>query len=238
MASANAGPIPMRTRTDEVVQRIRAAISQGTLQPGQRLVETELASQFSVSRVPVREAIQKLTEEGLVRRIPRFGAFVSIPSLREIEEISSLRIVLEEFVVERVIERWKPQHEERLRQIVRAMQAAAALPDIQQMYAQDLLFHQTLWILADHAILLETASNLRSRINHFLFEAARILPAEELSRHTGGHHEIIELIAAGDVAQAKASMRGHITVATSRILSYYQRTFTATDGFVPNGVSS
>jgi DNA-binding GntR family transcriptional regulator len=58
-------PVSQRTLSDEAAERLRSAIRDGTLPPGTRLVERELARRLGVSRIPVREAIQQLVEEGL-----------------------------------------------------------------------------------------------------------------------------------------------------------------------------
>ncbi len=110
-------PVKTRTFSEEVAERLREAIRNGSLGAGSRLVEQEVAEQLGVSRVPVREAIQMLVEEGMVRKAPHRGAYVYLPTAYEIEEISSLRVVLECFVVERVIQNWNRAHEERLRSI-------------------------------------------------------------------------------------------------------------------------
>ncbi|MEZ4621845.1 MAG: FCD domain-containing protein [Caldilineaceae bacterium] len=89
------------------------------------------------------------------------GTFVYVPTRDEIEEISFLRVVLERYVAERVIERWQPHHEETLRTIVQEMRTAAAQRDLQQLYAHDYQFHLTLWQIADHTIMLEVLTSLR-----------------------------------------------------------------------------
>ena len=85
----------------------------------------------------MREAIQRLVEEGLVTKIPHRGAFVFLPTHKEIEEISSLSVVLERFILERAIERWKPEHEMALRQIVDQMRLAAGQRDFVKLYELD-----------------------------------------------------------------------------------------------------
>ena len=95
-------PVEQRTLGDEAADRLRTAIRSGNLRPGERLVERDLAERLGMSRIPIREAIHRLAEEGLVRKLTHRGTFVYAPTLAEIEEISSLRVVLERFVVERV----------------------------------------------------------------------------------------------------------------------------------------
>lgn len=208
------------TRSDEVTENLRLSIRNGVLQPGARLVERDVAERLKVSRVPVREAIQRLVEEGLLIKIPHRGAFVYVPTRDEIEEISSLRVVLERFVAERVIERWQPHHEETLRAIVQEMRSAAIQRDIQQLYAHDYQFHLTLWQIADHAIMLEVLTSLRSRINRFLYEANEALPTEQIEMHVDSHEDLLDVLRSRDMERARRIFTQHVVGAKVRILAY------------------
>jgi DNA-binding GntR family transcriptional regulator len=212
-------PVSQRTLGDEAAERLRNAIKSGVLPPGARLVERELAGRLGVSRIPIREAIQRLVEEGLVRKIPHRGTFVYTPSYEELEEIASLRVVLERFVVERVMARWQPHHEAQLRQIVQEMWQAASQGNRRRVSELDTQFHYTLWQIADHSILLEVVSSLRSRISRFLYEATIALPLLELEAHVAGHGVLIEVLS-GDVMVAKDAITKHILAAKGRILAY------------------
>lgn len=220
MNHARLKPVAQRTLSDEVTERLHNAIREGSLQPGTRLVEQEIAEFLAVSRIPVREAIQRLVEEGLVRKTPRRGAYVYLPSPHEIEEISSLRVVLERFVVERVIERWQPEYEVALRRIVAEMRRAAEQGNVSQVHEQDYRFHYALWGFADHSIMLEVVSSMRARINRFLYEATSALPPDELTLHVDGHDALIAIFKTGSVVAAQAEITKHILGAKQRILTY------------------
>ncbi len=216
----NLAPVEPRTLSDEAAHRLRAAIRDGVLRPGIRLVERDLAERLGMSRIPVREAIQRLVEEGLVQKAPHRGTFVYAPTKQEIEEISSLRVVLECFVTERVVARWTPALEVELRQVVELMRTAAAHDDWQQIHEWDYQFHSILWEVAEHTLLLEVVSGLRTRINRFLFEAAGLLPATNLEAHINTHDVLIDVLKQGNVADAQQEMTRHVLAATKRILTY------------------
>lgn len=222
MTDVKLKPVSQRTLSDESTDRLRAAIRNGTLSPGARLVEQDLAEMLEVSRIPVREAIQRLVEEGLVKKIPHRGAFVYLPTFKEIEEISSLRVVLERFIVERAIERWQPEHESALRGIIDQMRVAAGRRDFVQLYEQDYAFHYTVWEVADHSLMLEVVSSLRARISRFLYEANSALPADQLTTHVDSHNRLLEIIKSGDVALAQEEMTAHVLGAKDRITEYCQ----------------
>jgi DNA-binding GntR family transcriptional regulator len=230
MSSVDLGPVSPRTLSDAAAERLRVAISRGSLAPGTRLVESDLAVRLGMSRIPVREAIQRLAEEGLVKRVPHHGTIVAIPSRDDIEEISTLRIVLERFVMERVIPRWQPADEARLRQIVTAMCVAASQQDARQVGEQDYQFHATLWTIADHRLLLEVVSNLRSRISRFLYEASSALPISQVYQHAVSHGDLIDVVSSGHVARAQLAITEHILAAKERILAHYDRTISPKNG--------
>ena len=205
--------------SDRIADELREAISTGDLEPGERLVERKLAERLGVSHIPVREALAKLAEEGLVERTPRRGARVAALTDDELGEISSLRIVLEQFVVVRAQERWTPKAEKTLRGIVDSMVAAATRGDVEQMFALDRRFHETLWELAEHQVLLGVASQLRSRINGFLRAANSALENDGLIAHAASHTEIVDALASGSPDAARESMARHIEIAADRIVT-------------------
>lgn len=213
-------PVEQRTLSDEAADRLRAAIRNGFLKPGTRLIERDLAERLGMSRIPIREAIQRLVDEGLARKLPHRGAQVYTPTRHEIEEICSLRVVLERFVAERVIERWQPHYEIELRQIVQSMRQAGSQHDLQDVYAQDYRFHHTLWEIANHSMMIEVLSTLRARISRFLYEANGALPMTELEMHINGHNKLIDVLLSGDVGQAQDSFMHHVLGAKERILTY------------------
>jgi DNA-binding GntR family transcriptional regulator len=216
----NLAPVEQRTLSDEAAHRLRSAIRDGVLSPGIRLVERDLAERLGMSRIPVREAIQRLVEEGLVQKAPHRGTFVYAPTQQEIEEISSLRVVLECFVAERVVAHWTPELESELRGVVQLMRTAANRGDWQQIHEWDYQFHSILWEVANHALLLEVVSGLRTRINRFLFEAAGLLPTTNLEAHINTHDDLIDVLKAGNVANAQREMTRHVLAATTRIITY------------------
>jgi DNA-binding GntR family transcriptional regulator len=184
---------------------------------------------LGVSRIPIREAIHRLDEEGLVKKIPHRGTFVYTLSPNELEEIASLRAALEEFVFERVIAHWQPHHETQLRQIVAEMRDAASQDNRQRVFELDNQFHHLLWQIADHRILLEVVSGLRSRISRFLYEATLALQPSELEVHVAGHEELVDLLRNGDVTAVKETSTKHILDAKDRILAYLEQSNPATE---------
>jgi DNA-binding GntR family transcriptional regulator len=211
-------PLPDQSLSDAVVDRLRAAIWSGVYAPGDRLVERRLAHEFGISHIPLREALARLTEEGLVERPPRRGARVASLTPRMLEEVSSLRVVLEQFVVRRLKDRFTPEAHNELQVIVDGMVEAAGQPDLVLMHELDQQFHQRLWELTDHALLVELAAQMRSRTSHFYRAAAASLGPDEVRRHADSHQQLLDVIASGDRRAAERAMKQHVEQAAQRIV--------------------
>jgi DNA-binding GntR family transcriptional regulator len=210
-------PLPDQSLSDAVVDRLRAAIWSGVYAPGDRLVERRLAREFGISHIPLREALARLTEEGLVERLPRRGARVASLTPRMLEEVSSLRVVLEQFVVRRLKDRFTPGAHAELQVIVDRMVEAAEQHDLVRVHELDQQFHQRLWELTDHAVLVELAAQMRSRTSHFYRAAAASLGPDEVRRHADSHQQLLDVIASGDRRAAERAMQQHVEQAAQRI---------------------
>jgi len=210
-------PLVDRTVADRVAERIREAIHDGSYSPGTRLVERSVARELGVSHIPVREALARLADEGLVDRLPRRGARVAELTRQELDEISSLRIVLEQLVARRAQERMTADAELELRAIADRMLQAAADGDVDLLVTLDQRFHERLWELADHELLNELAAQVRGRIVAFLRAAASSLPPEGLREHARTHTALVAAIADGTPAMAQREMARHIQVAADRV---------------------
>lgn len=208
---------PGQSLSDAVVDRIRAAIWSGVYAPGDRLVERRLAHEFGISHIPLREALARLTEEGLVEKLPRRGARVASLTPRMLEEVSSLRVVLEQFVVRRLKDRFTAGANAELQVMVDRMAEAAQKHDLVRVHELDQQFHQRLWELTDHALLVEMAAQMRSRMSHFFRAAAASLGPDELRRHAEDHQQLLDVIASGDRHAAERAMQQHVEQAAHRI---------------------
>ena len=210
-------PLPDQSLSDAVVDRIRAAIWSGVYAPGDRLVERRLAHEFGISHIPLREALARLTEEGLVEKLPRRGARVASLTPRMLEEVSSLRVVLEQFVVRRLKDRFTDEAHAELQDIVDRMVEAAEKHDLVRVHELDQQFHQRLWEQTDHTLLVELAAQMRSRTSHFYRAAAASLGPDEVRRHADSHQQLLDVIASGDRRAAERAMQQHVEQAAQRI---------------------
>ncbi|SIN75472.1 transcriptional regulator, GntR family [Acetomicrobium flavidum] len=106
---------------DLVLERLREAILNKKLKPGDRIVESELAQALNVSRTPVREALRVLEAEGLLKRAPRKGLFVKGIMIEDVVEIYSIRIALETLAVSKAVNSISLPEINRLKSLVEQM---------------------------------------------------------------------------------------------------------------------
>lgn len=208
MAELNLQQIENKPLREKIVDVLRDMLISGELKPGQPLVESKIASQMGVSRVPVREAIQALSSEGLVEITPYRGAVVRRLSRRDIEELYSLRAVLESFAIQRIIMRPNDVVIERLTKCFEDMLAAARANELNRVNQIDRDFHDTLIELADHNLLSLTWSSVSMRVRQVM--ALRNRQNTDLTQVAYNHLPIIEAIAARDEAEAIRLIRIHV----------------------------
>jgi DNA-binding GntR family transcriptional regulator len=153
MSAAASGPSPGLDRVNAVARRplyeeaadsIRAAILSGRFGPGERLHEPELAKSLGLSRGPVREALRKLEQEGIVLSSPHHGAAVVTVEHDEILDAIALREYLETFHCDRVVANVTPELLQSLERAVEQMQAATREGDLLALTDADFGFHDLL----------------------------------------------------------------------------------------------
>lgn len=205
----------------QALTRIRQAIIDGELKPGHALRENEVAAQMGISRVPVREALLVLEEEGLVERIPFKGTFVSTFTRQDIEELYSLRTVLECFGVELLIEHLTDDTLADLWAIIDEMRAAAAASDADLVNQHDITFHELLMQRAGHKRLLKTWQDLRLQIRRVVV-AGNILNFE-LDTIVRNHLPIMAALEGRDLTAARDLIRQHISDSGRRVIANWER---------------
>lgn len=194
--------VPLRV---SVAHIIRQAIINGSMRPGTPVVEMALAEQLNVSRAPVREAIQILEADGLIESEPYKGKRVKPLTLKEVEELYSLREQFEAFAIRRVVERAVDVSE--LRTHSDAMFVAAERGDLAALNEADEAFHRTLIRLADHSLMLSFWDNLYLRIRQIM--ALRNSANRDLRAVAQNHPPIIEAIEQGDMILAISLISDH-----------------------------
>ena len=200
--------IPRATFASMVGERIRSNIIEGVLSPGSQLHEVELAASFGVSRGPVREALQRLIQEGLLRSEAHRGVFVPVMSDDDIVDIYLAREALESAAVRRITDTGRAASAYKsLDRIVQSMEKAEKAGDWKTVASRDLDFHTALVAAADSARLERMFTTVISETRLCL----SLLTSEEDARDdlVEEHRQISEMIRAEDTVGAIAVLTQH-----------------------------
>lgn len=206
--------IDSKRLSDEVAEVLRNAIIAGKLEPGSRLLETDLADQFGVSRASVRTAIQQLSAEGIVTTVPRRGSVVASLTDEDLEEIYTIRRALESLALERLVTRITPEQIDVLERIILEIESAIAERDVAAVANLEVKFHETICMFSGHTRLLRFWRQIAHQLRAF-FAAADPLLEPELNAKR--HRELVAAIVSGDRALALTTLDAHITNGVRRL---------------------
>ena len=183
---------------------VRNRIFEGQYTPGSRLVERDLAAEFNVSRLPVREALRMLQQEGLVTEPATRGSVVASLDADQVEDLFSVRIALEVLACRLAAQRATPEDIGRLSGLVDRSKEALARGSLAETHALNSEFHDEVTRIADNDFLRTALEPLQGRM-HWLFRHVRDLP--ELVEE---HELLLTAIASGDPDRAAAQSAHHI----------------------------
>ncbi len=197
--------LPLR---DVVFQTLRQAILRGELQPGERLMEIQLANKLGVSRTPIREAIRKLELEGLVLMIPRKGAEVAEITEKSLRDVLEVRGSLEELAVELACERITQEQMEELKSAAKEFEITLKNGDLTEYAEADVKFHDVIYQATDNMRLIQLLYNLREQMYRYRVEYLK--RTEVHSSLLDEHQVIIATLENRDKEAAKQAIRKHV----------------------------
>jgi DNA-binding GntR family transcriptional regulator len=206
--------------TEQTVTRLRQFILEGDLEPGARIQEVELAAQLGVSRTPVREALRTLSSQGLVELLPNRGARVARWSVKDLDEIYELRVMLESHAAQRAATRMSPDEVDALTELCEQMEARAqrgSKADLLELSELNSRFHGRILDAADSprlATMLATVVQVPLVMRTFV----RYSP-DALARSMGHHRELVAAMRAGALEWAGAVMQSHIIAARTVLVN-------------------
>jgi DNA-binding GntR family transcriptional regulator len=210
------GPIGVRpSRTQEVLEVVRASIIGGELVSGELYSVADLAETLQVSRTPVREALIELATRGMVRFERNRGVRILGTSIHDLEEIFQIRLMLEVPAARRAVDRMLPVEIKGLRGQLTAMERAAESGDVARLWVHDRLFHRALMVASGNRRLAEYVDTLRDMVLvRGVTTAGR---ARSLEAIVNEHRVILERVEARD-ADGTASALGEHIEQTARLL--------------------
>ncbi len=218
----NAAVANVGSMADAAYIQIRQRILDNLWPPGHRALEQEVALALGMSRTPVREAMVRLSNEGLVEVIPRHGMRVLPMSATDMREIYEILTALEGMAVEILAGR-KPSDAE-LQPLIdstRAMDRALKVDDLDAWAAADERFHGALIELAGNRQLQVTVLNYWDRAHRARMFTLKLRPKPVNS--TKEHMQMVERLRAGDVQGASLVNRHHRERASRELLAIFER---------------
>lgn len=202
---------------DLIYDDLRTAILQGELKPQARIVEKEYADKYRVSRTPVREAIRKLENEGLLQYIPRKGVVVKNIAREEIAELYAIRMALEELSVRAAVENITATEIEGLKRAVEEMERYETAENTVQLEKACEDYNRILITASKMPRLTGMISSLQENLQRF----KKITLSRETRRErvVAEHKEILQAVMARDKDRAAALVRQHLEGARQTLLA-------------------
>jgi DNA-binding GntR family transcriptional regulator len=216
------GPQPAASLVDAAYEQIRRRILDNAWPPGHRALEQEVALALGMSRTPVREALMRLRNEGLVEVIPRHGMRVLPVSATDMQEIYQILTALECLAAELLAAR-RPDAKALapLVEATQAMDEALQADDLDAWAAADERFHRHLVDLAGNRQLQSTVLNYWDRAHRARMFSLRLRPRPVNS--TREHREMVERLQAGDAEGAVRVTRAHRERARQELVAIFER---------------
>jgi DNA-binding GntR family transcriptional regulator len=217
-------PIENPDLVDRVYLRLRRAIHDGTLPPGERLVERQLADRLGVSRAPVRDALHLLEQDGLVASTGRRGKMVATLSAQDAWEVYSLRSELEAMALRLAAERATPEAISELETIVAEMHDCAEKGDAHMLATLDMRFHEAACRASGHGRLLWAWTAMSRQIQLLLHVDTRVAEAQyqDVQGLPARHEKLLAAIRAGDGDMAGSLARAHIDAVAERVMAVFR----------------
>ena len=195
----------VRTTSSAVTQLLRQSLDRGRWASGAPLRQEEIAAEFGVSRVPVREALFQLQAEGLVHMVPNKGMFVRTASEADLREWFRLRLLLESDVLTQAVPLHTAATLNRVETVQAALDKAKAVAD---WIAGDREFHEALYAPAQRPESMAMVRRLRHLVDRFYF--ARMKPGSRARGWHEEHHALIRAVRRRDAEAAVRVLQEHL----------------------------
>lgn len=214
-----------RVLADVVTDDLRDAIVSHELEPGRRLAEDDLAAQMGVSRGPVREALMRLEREGLVFIERHKGARIASWNKHDLEEIYSLRSVLEELALEWACRNATSADIAAMEEIMRHYRSLSEKQRTPKEVSRiDLDFHTALFKAAHHDRLFRAWEILRSQIHAFLvytWSKDDLVNKNYMPSWESDHVRILDVVRSKKLGSARKEIQNHVAKGFDRVSKHF-----------------
>ncbi|OZB90833.1 GntR family transcriptional regulator [Paenibacillus sp. XY044] len=204
----NSGYFPLGSSiSEQIYLTLKREIIAGELQPGTRLIVLDIAGKFQVSQAPVREALERMKQEGLINGIPNKGSVVSNITSKEIRDIFVLREIIEGYAVRTSMPTLSEADYEQLEEVIRSMEEAVGRNDTLGILELDMDFHGFFYKRCDNQAILELWNQMRTKVMRFMAISNRHHTTDLLAEW---HQRLITVLRAGDGDAAEEAFIEHM----------------------------
>lgn len=202
--------------SEDIYRILRDKILSLELKPGQSISENELCEYFSVSRTPIRTAMQRLQSTGLVKVVPYKGSVVTLLNFDDIQQMIYMRVAIESMVIRDFIDLCTPILEEKLRYIIRKQTVLIQGEfETDQFYEMDSQFHE-IWFKETNKLRLWGLIQ-RSQVNYTRFRMLDIIAVHNFDQIISEHTELFDIIHRKDPAAVESLVNRHLYGGISRL---------------------
>ena len=205
-----------RSREDEVYMILEEDILSGVYKSGESLTEQPLSDRLGVSRTPIRAALRRLAEEGLVELIPNKGAVVIGVTADDLIDTYKIRMRLEGIASAMATERLTEKEKERLKESVDLSDYYIARGDAEHLKELDTTFHSIIYGASGNRLLSKILTELHRNIK--AYRKLSLTVPGRLEHSQEEHREILEAILAGDAKRADELTSLHVERAMDNML--------------------
>lgn len=196
-----------QTAAEFAYAALKRMIIDGELAPGERINQDLVAERLSLSRLPLRTALERLEAEGFVTLLPHRGALVRELSLDEFDEIHELRLKLEQMAMVHGARRITPQQLDELERIVDEADEALLRGDLNELMTLNRRFHFGIYAAGQRPLLYGILENLWDR--HERYRRLFLRSLERAARAAAEHRHILQLLREGRAEEAAAFLDDH-----------------------------
>lgn len=200
---------------ERVYEDLRVAITLGEIPQGQVFNEAELIARYKVSTSPLREALTRLRQDGLVKVIPRRGYAVVELTLRDFHELVQMRMITEGAAAELAAPRITDQHVAEMQRLSSASLVVGEAQSYRNFMRANQAFHELISSVADNTRLLKATTQTFDEIQRVLFADLSEIEVDDL-RHD--HDDIIAALAKRDGPAARRAVIEHIKLSRDRVV--------------------
>jgi len=214
MIAYSTNEVSRSTLADQIYEHILGDILSGKISAGSKLLTSHLAKRFGTSLAPVREAISRLTEEGLIETKPFVGSVLKEQTWNDLEEIFLMRQVLEVHAAKLIISQKLPKFDAKhpVRIAFENLITATKTKNIQQIIGADVEFHREICKLAKSPLTLEVWTTIMKR-----YRGARLIferhHPDSMKQIIENHQMLIDALESGNVKKAETEFCLHLSSA-------------------------